>query len=152
MSAARSLGSLKAVLLRLLKVREVQFTIGGGMIAVIGAGLLFAGVHWLHLSEKPTFYIQLVITLALNFAWNQFVTWRDVKCSIVGVLHRIWKFVLTRVFSLGLNAVLFVVLTTKFFGFHYMAAYVVCLVVVMAVNYITSHKFVFTGRLVTEKG
>lgn len=140
--------SLAGRLTSLLKSRQASFLFGGGSIAALGALLLYGQVRYLGIDEQVAFAVQLVVTLALNFAFNQLVTWRDINGA--SVARRAWKFLLTRGASLALSMGLFSILTSDAVGVHYMAANAVCLVGSTAMNFYTSNTIVFTAQAVTD--
>lgn len=122
-----------------------SFIAGGGMVALIGMCLLFVQVEYLGIHHQLAFAVQLVITLALNFTFNQMVTWRDVPSD--ATRQRAVRFLWTRASTLLFSLALFSVLTSDTIGLHYLAANVVCLVASTALNYYSSHNYVFTGSV-----
>jgi cellulose synthase/poly-beta-1,6-N-acetylglucosamine synthase-like glycosyltransferase/putative flippase GtrA len=128
--------------------RIISFLAGGGLVSIVGMALLYGQVHLLHVGEQIAFEVQLVITIALNFAYNQLHTWRDVPGATI--IRRAWIFLLTRGATLLLSLALFAGLTSAAVGLHYMAANVVCLGASTVLNYYSSHRYVFTAAVVRE--
>jgi cellulose synthase/poly-beta-1,6-N-acetylglucosamine synthase-like glycosyltransferase/putative flippase GtrA len=124
--------------------RPANFLAGGGIIALIGMALLYAEITYLHMDLQVAFAVQLAITLALNFAYNYLVTWRDVPKTTL--MPTCGKFIATRLVSQILSMAIFATLTAAAIGMHYMAANVICLALMTIVNYLTGHFYVFTDR------
>jgi cellulose synthase/poly-beta-1,6-N-acetylglucosamine synthase-like glycosyltransferase/putative flippase GtrA len=119
----------------------ISFAAGGAVIAVIGALMLEAMVR----AGVPPLVaqgIQLTVTLALNFAYNYKITWRDRPRT--GLRRQMAWFAATRGVTQAASWAGFAALTSL--GLHYQLANGACLAGAMAVNFVTSDRIVFRSE------
>lgn len=127
----------------------LNFALGGGLIAIVGALMLWGLVH---LGVQPVVAntIQLAVTLVLNFIYNKKVTWAG---HTNGTLRRqMVAFGVTRSLTLGLSWIGFVGLMAAGSYYHLLgvawraqAANAVCLVGSTLLNFVFT-KMVFEQR------
>jgi putative flippase GtrA len=120
----------------------INFAIGGALVALLGAVLLGVLVR---VGAPPLLAqgVQLAVTLALNFAYNYKITWRDRPRT--GVPRQVAWFLATRGATQVVSWFAFAGLISL--GLHYQVANAICLAGAMAVNFVTSDKLVFrSGR------
>jgi len=130
---------MRHLLRQLTSRRFLEFALGGGSIALVGFGLLFVLVHYGEWKEWTAFTFQLVVTLVLNFAFNQIITWRDRPGK--DLVRRMYTFFVTRSLTVGGSWILFVLLMA--WDFQYLVANGICLAASTLVNFKTSDSFVF---------
>lgn len=130
--------------------KVVQFgAIGGGVFAV-GMGLLYVMVEKLGMTPLQANAIQLAVTFALNYLLNRGLTWRDRTLSAASAT----RFFISRGATTVLNYYLFAWLISLqlaltiagqnlVFQIHYLAANVISLAVIMAINYVISDRWTF---------
>jgi putative flippase GtrA len=123
----------------------VNFAAGGAIIAVLGALILEALVR-VGAAPLAAQAVQLAITLALNFAYNSKITWRDRPRT--GLRRQAAWFLATRAATQAASWFGFALLTAL--GLHYQLANAACLGATMAINFVTSDKLVFRGEEATR--
>lgn len=140
--------SLDRMLRRLPKF--VQFGAIGGSVFAFGMGLLFFLVEVLHWSPLLANALQLVVTFWLNYVLNRHVTWRERVMSRLA-MH---KFLVSRAATTVLNYFLFAWLiqlsttitlyaTTIHLSVNYLAANIITLFAIMALNFEISDRWAF---------
>jgi dolichol-phosphate mannosyltransferase len=124
-----------------------KFGLVGGLVALIGSGLLYIFVDILSIEKNTAYFVQAFISLQLNFNLNDQFTWVERRGQNGRYWSRWVKFHTTRILSVILSQIFFALLTAL--GVHYMLVYVMCIMVAMVFNYLTSDRFVF---LPTKQG
>lgn len=125
--------------------RFVKFGLIGGGVFAAGMGMLTALVEVFGLSPLLASAIQLVVTFLLNYLLNKNITWRDRRISDSAIA----KFLASRLVTSVANYYLFAWLLSQ--GLHYLAASVLSLVVIMAVNYVVSDRWAFADEKKADK-
>ncbi|HLL67432.1 MAG TPA: glycosyltransferase [Micromonosporaceae bacterium] len=116
-----------------------SFALGGAFAAVVGAVLLGILVS-AGMDPLAAYGIQLAVSLAINFAMNYHITWRDRPPS--RLRRRVGWFLLSRGATQLLSWVAFAVLTAAT-AWHYQFVNVLCLLLAAAVNFWTADALVF---------
>lgn len=125
-----------------LATRAISFGLVGGFVALVSFVLLYALVQYLGLNENLAYFIQAIISIELNFFLNYSLTWRDRRGSGFAAFAAVWgRFHLTRIVTVALNQALFTVFV--FMGVHYLIANALCIIIVMAINFLVGDKFIF---------
>lgn len=128
----------------------VQFGSIGGSVFVAGMALLYGLVEVAGLAPLVANAIQLAVTFWLNYTLNKHITWRERDISRSAA----YKFLVSRATTTFINYILFAWLISLQFAFtllgtefaftvHYLAANVIALVVIMALNYEISDRWAF---------
>lgn len=135
--------------------RTVRFGAIGGGVFIFGNALLFGLVEVLKMAPITANGIQLAVTFLLNFMLNKRFTWGDRSLDRTAGL----RFLISRSATTILNFFLFAwlvnlsgTLTIAGYSFnldiHYLVANVLSLMVIMALNFIASDKWVFKDTAV----
>ncbi|MEO7001780.1 MAG: GtrA family protein, partial [Ktedonobacterales bacterium] len=126
--------------------RVTSFGFVGGFVALTGLTLQYALVQYAGLDKHVAYLIQSVVSIELNFFINNFLTWRDRRAPGFSGLFKAWaRFHLVRVFTVLLNQLLYAVLL--FLGVQYLLANVLCILIILVINYWSGDKFIFkSGR------
>lgn len=120
-------------------MRTVQFAIIGALAAITGEVELILFVSLLRVDKNLAFALQTIISLQLIFALSSFFTWRGRKGSFVGK----WiKFHLGRVVTVVASGILFSLFISAFIPYY--IANLMCILLVMAANFIWSEHVVFS--------
>jgi putative flippase GtrA len=119
--------------------RFAVFALGGGLIAACGVVVL-AGLVAIGIEPGVAYGVQLLLTLVANYAFTRHVTFRDRLAPFSRT--QVWRFACTRGATLLGGWLLFLVQVDGV-GLPYLLAYVTCLAVTSAVNYLTSEAYVF---------
>ncbi|MGD8374032.1 MAG: glycosyltransferase [Candidatus Woesebacteria bacterium] len=139
-------GNGKKFLRQLLRLRVktmptfINFAFGGGAIALLGAMLLEIFVQ-LGINPLMANAVQLLVTLAMNFAYNSGVTWRGMPKK--RLRHQVSWFAIARLYSMIVSWCVFAALVAV--SFHHQVANMVGLMVGMWINYVTCKRWVFNG-------
>jgi cellulose synthase/poly-beta-1,6-N-acetylglucosamine synthase-like glycosyltransferase len=129
----------------------------GGSVFVAGMAMLYFMVSVLGVSPLLANAIQLAITFWLNYVLNRKITWRERSVD----RQAIYKFMTSRVATSVLNYLLFAWLISQqyalpFFGrtisfsINYLAANIIGLAVIMALNYVISDSWAFAEPKQTD--
>ncbi|HSH18359.1 MAG TPA: glycosyltransferase [Candidatus Saccharimonadales bacterium] len=128
----------------------VQFGSIGGSVFALGMVLLYALVDGAGLNPLIANAIQLAVTFWLNYLLNRHVTWRERAVP----RRAAYRFLISRAITTVINYFMFAwlislqlafsILGTEFaFSIHYLAANVITLIAIMALNYEISDRWAF---------
>jgi len=134
-----------------VKSEKFNFALGGGSIALLGIYMLHVTVQ-LGLSERLAYGIMLFATVTLNFLYNRYFTFGEVRNKQASAVREAIGFVVSRGATIGGSFAAFWLLTD--IGVHYQVANISCLLAATCANYWTS-KRIFGGRaasILTRKG
>lgn len=137
-------GNGKKFLRQLLRLRVktlptfINFAFGGGAIALLGALMLEILVQ-LGVNPLMANAVQLLVTLAMNFAYNHSITWRGMPKKRLH--HQVTWFVITRFYSMIVSWCVFAALVAN--ACHHQIANLVGLAIGMWINYATCKRWVF---------
>lgn len=127
--------------------RTLLFVLVGGTGVLLSFALLWAGINIAGLDQRVAYFLQALVTIEYNFFLNRYLTWRDRRdeTSLLGTWLRFHavKVLLT----IPLGQLVFTLLTLA--GLHYSLANALCIVIMMVVNYVVSHRFVFKSSTVS---
>lgn len=123
--------------------RAASFGLVGGFVAVTGLALQYALVEYAGLDKHVAYFIQSIVSIELNFFINNSVTWGDRRAPGILGLAKTWmKFHFVRVFTVTLNQILYAALL--FLGVQYLVANVLCILIILVINYWSGDKFIFS--------
>ena len=123
------------------RTRFAAFSVIGAAIFVMGIAMQAWLTGWLRMNADLSFLLQGVVSVQASFVANYYWTWRDEDVSF---WQACWKFNAQKVAVSIANLVVYAGLVKL--GMNYLLANVVTTVVFTAVNYVTSHVWVFTSR------
>lgn len=123
-------------------IRKVlSFSLIGVGVAGIGFVEMYVFIDLFHFDKNLSYFLQSLISLHLNFAFNAWVTWKDVKGDW---WQKLWKFHSSRITIAVLCQILFGEIVV-FTG--YPVAYALTIVLASVFNFISSDKWVFTKKI-----
>jgi putative flippase GtrA len=127
--------------LDLIRIRIVGFSIVGGSVFVMGIGILAFQVEVLHINQILAGFINMVISVEVNFLLNKYLNWRDRP----GSFWSQWlKFHASRIVTIIINQLLYTLLVEL--GFNYLLVTVGLTLLVTVANYFGSDKFAFVSK------
>ncbi|HUY75993.1 MAG TPA: glycosyltransferase [Ktedonobacterales bacterium] len=123
--------------------RAAAFGMVGGFVAALGLAVQYGLVQYIGLDKHLAYFIQSIVSIETNFFINNFVTWGDRRGrGFFGVLRTWSKFHFVRIFTVALNQILYAVLL--FLGVQYLLANVLCILIILIINYWSGDKFIFS--------
>lgn len=122
-------------------MRKARFALVGLTGVAVSYLLLWIGIDVLGLNASLAYFLQMLVTVELNFLGNHLLTWRDRHGSLA---QRWVRFHAARLgLMIPINQVLFVVLE-RFTGF--VAANTVCIALTTVVNWFVNDRWTFRHR------
>jgi len=127
--------------LNLMRIRIVGFSMVGGSVFVMGIGILALQVEVLHINQILAGFINMVISVEVNFVLNKYLNWRDRP----GDFWSQWlKFHASRIVTIIINQLLYTFLVEL--GFNYLLVTMGLTLLVTVANYFGSDKFAFVFK------
>ena len=128
------------------RTRFAAFSVIGAAIFVLGIGMQALLTGWWHMNADVSFVLQGIVSVEASFVANYYWTWRD---QDVAFWPACGKFNAQKVVASIANLVVYAGLVKL--GLNYLMANVATTAVFTVVNYVTSHRWVFTGGLRTAR-
>ncbi|MGA2910600.1 MAG: GtrA family protein [Candidatus Microgenomates bacterium] len=133
--------SLIRKVLNFIRLRFVGFSLVGGAVFVMGIGILTFQVQVLHINKILAGFINMVISVEVNFLLNKYINWRD----RIGSFGSQWlKFHASRAVTITINQILYTVFVSM--GFNYLLVNIVLTLLVTVTNFFGSDKFAFAPK------
>jgi putative flippase GtrA len=123
------------------RFRLVIFATNG--MNVFAAGLLIQVilVRYAGMGHIPSYIVQTIVSVQLNFVLSRFLTWRDRK---VAILHALMRFNIQQLIVTGLGVIGYIALERM--GMDYLLANVAVTAFLAPVSFLSSHWWSLTAR------
>ncbi len=127
--------------------RIIKFGTVGLSGVIVNSGILSFLTEIVRIDYRFSAITAIEISILNNFLWNSIWTWRDHRVSSSkSLLHRLFKFHLSCIFTAFLINYGFLILLTELFNVPYVISNLIGIAVGSVVNYLTSHFWVFQHK------
>lgn len=125
------------------KHREiVNYIIVGGLTTVVSYGMYFVATRWLYMNTVWATVFSDLLAIAFAYVASRAFVFENKARGAVGIAKEAFAFLCSRLFSMGMNALMMYV-SVDVLKLSDVVMKLVANVVVIVLNYVTSKLFVF---------